>query len=163
MKSNLIKKHNFNEYINGVELSLNNVENEIKVLENVKEKDLFVLPRTVTAKEMNELIRNLNDANKKRNEQIIHAYNHIKEIFYLIKKLDNDYMQADLVSIGTSKKASDQATSASNEVREFVDTFETINCKNKKEPMMIGKLAIVTIICTIINFVIMILHMMMVL
>lgn len=116
-----INKHSFKEALKKIDIARRPT---VAILPKYQEKAFYIFDKSITAKDMNTFVAELQDKLLDSNIAIETSLNEIKGIYEALEKLDDDYIEGILVSLN---KANEAANNAKANTEENTKTINALN------------------------------------
>lgn len=117
-----INRHSFKEALKKIDKDIAR-RPTVAILPKYQEKAFYFFDKSITAKDMNTFVAELQNKLLDSNIAIETSLNEIKGIYEALEKLDNDYIEGILVSLN---KANEAATKAKVNTEENTKTIQAI-------------------------------------
>lgn len=118
-----INRHSFKEALKKIDKDIAR-RPTVAILPKYQEKAFYFFDKSITAKDMNTFVAELQDKLLDSNIAIETSLNEIKGIYEALEKLDNDYIEGILVSL---TKANEAANNAKANTEENTKTINALN------------------------------------
>ena len=118
-----INRHSFKEALKKIDKDIAR-RPTVAILPKYQEKAFYIFDKSITAKDMNTFVAELQDKLLDSNIAIETSLNEIKGIYEALEKLDNDYIEGILVSLN---KANEAANNAKANTEENTKTINALN------------------------------------
>lgn len=118
-----INRHSFKEALKKIDKDIAR-RPTVAILPKYQEKAFYFFDKSITAKDMNTFVAELQDKLLDSNIAIETSLNEIKGIYEALEKLDNDYIEGILVSLN---KANEAANNAKANTEENTKTINALN------------------------------------
>lgn len=128
----IIQKHNFDIAKNKIREFINNLPANPNFDMVKVDGGLFNWGKhKVTGEEMNQFIGEVQSRIISVNNALRDISKEFQDIYNAFDSLDNEYIQGILVSVRAAKKASDEALSAQNDIKDTIGTLQKVVMANK--------------------------------
>lgn len=115
-----INKHSFKEALKKIDIARRPT---VAILPKYQEKAFYIFDKSITAKDMNTFVAELQDKLLDSNIAIETSLNEIKGIYEALEKLDDDYIEGILVSLKKANDATEENTKTIQALKLTVDEF----------------------------------------
>lgn len=115
-----INKHSFKEALKKIDIARRPT---VAILPKYQEKAFYIFDKSITAKDMNTFVAELQDKLLDSNIAIETSLNEIKGIYEALEKLDDDYIEGILVSLKKANDATEENTQTIQALKLTVDEF----------------------------------------
>lgn len=117
-----INRHSFKEALKKIDKDIAR-RPTVAILPKYQEKAFYIFDKSITAKDMNTFVAELQDKLLDSNIAIETSLNEIKGIYEALEKLDDDYIEGILVSLKKANDATEENTKTIQALKLTVDEF----------------------------------------